>query len=185
MLDYFGPTLARRSHGSALRLLNEYIEASKLPLERQPLVIQNLQQKVIQARQQFDIVTALLMPAMSNVSERYRSGVGNLRRLCRSGPGAHRRDRARWPETLDVLAPNYLPAVPTDPQDGRPLRFKRRLDGVVVYSIGPDGADDGGKLNRQNPWAKGSDQGFQLWDVNRRRQLARQPLAAPREDMVP
>ena len=33
-----------------------------------------------------------------------------------------------------------------------------------------DGTDDGGKLDRRNPMTKGTDQGFQLWDVKERRQ---------------
>jgi hypothetical protein len=174
-LDHFGPTLARRSHASILRLMNEYVEASKLPLEKQPPAMQNLQLKVQQARQQFDIVTALIMPAMTKVAERYRRGVGNLRcAFVAAALERYRRKHGRWPETLDALVPNYLPAVPTDPQDGKPLRFKRRPDGVVVYSV-----------LQQNPWAKGIDLGFQLWDMKQRRQPRRERLPAPREEVMP
>jgi hypothetical protein len=49
------------------------------------------------------------------------------------------------PESLDELVPDYLLAVPFDPFDGKPLRMKRTARGIVVYSIGPDGIDDGGK----------------------------------------
>jgi hypothetical protein len=166
--------------------MNEYVEASKLPLEKQPLVMQTLQKQVIQARQQYDIVTALLMPAMTKVSERYRRGVGNLRcAFVAVALERYRRDHDHWPETLDALVPDYLSEVPSDPQDGKPLRFQRRLDGVVVYSIGSDGADHGGKLNRQNPWALGGDHGIQLWEVKQRRQRPREPLPAPREEEMP
>jgi hypothetical protein len=37
-----------------------------------------------------------------------------------------------------------LPAVPADPFDGQPLRFKPTPDGLVLYSIGRDRKDDGG-----------------------------------------
>jgi hypothetical protein len=40
---------------------------------------------------------------------------------------------------------HFLPAVPLDPFDGAPLRYKPLVKGYVVYSIGPDGHDDGGK----------------------------------------
>ena len=35
--------------------------------------------------------------------------------------------------------------MPLDPFDGSPLRYKLFSKGYVVYSIGPDGHDDGGK----------------------------------------
>jgi hypothetical protein len=41
---------------------------------------------------------------------------------------------------------------------------------LIAYSIGSDEEDNDGKLNRSNPEAKGSDLGFELWDVKRRRQ---------------
>ena len=46
------------------------------------------------------------------------------------------------PARLQDLAPQFLTAVPTDPIDGAPLRFKRLETGYVIYSIGPDGKDD-------------------------------------------
>ncbi len=48
----------------------------------------------------------------------------------------------RLPATLDALVPAYLPAVPTDAMDGRPLRFA--ANPPRAYSVGDDGTDDGG-----------------------------------------
>ena len=50
----------------------------------------------------------------------------------------------RLPESLGELVPKYIDAVPLDPFDGKPLRFKKREKGYVVYSIGEDGTDDDG-----------------------------------------
>ena len=51
----------------------------------------------------------------------------------------------RVPGSLDELVPNYLPAVPFDPFDGRPLRYKRKeVNSFALYSVGTDGKDDGG-----------------------------------------
>jgi hypothetical protein len=93
-----------------------------------------------------------------------------------------RLDAGRWPDDLKGLVPGYLGAVPLDPFDGRPLRYKRLPDGVLVYSIGPDGPDHGGSLNRKDIGAKGSDVGFRLWDVASRRQPAAELLPSPDED---
>jgi hypothetical protein len=48
------------------------------------------------------------------------------------------------PARLEDLTPEYLPRVPADPFDGKPLRLKRDGKDVIVYSVGPDGQDDGG-----------------------------------------
>jgi hypothetical protein len=57
---------------------------------------------------------------------------------------AYRQKQHRLPERLDELTPAFLPAIPFDPFDGQPLRFKRDGSDVVLYSIGPDDVDDGG-----------------------------------------
>jgi hypothetical protein len=50
------------------------------------------------------------------------------------------------PASLAELEPRYLATVPEDPFDGKPLRFHRLSPkGFVVYSIGRDRQDDGGK----------------------------------------
>jgi hypothetical protein len=48
------------------------------------------------------------------------------------------------PEDLPALVPRYLDAVPDDPYDGSPLRYRRRAEGYVVYSVGDDLMDDHG-----------------------------------------
>jgi hypothetical protein len=49
------------------------------------------------------------------------------------------------PASLDGLIPEYLAAVPLDPFTGEPLRYKQLAKGYVVYSVGQDLSDDGGK----------------------------------------
>jgi hypothetical protein len=82
----------------------------------------------------------------------------------------YRRAQGHWPRHLDALVPTWLKEVPRDPYDARPLRYRRTADGVVVYSVGPDGTDNGGKLARNTAPKDGDDLGFQLWDVSKRRQ---------------
>jgi hypothetical protein len=48
------------------------------------------------------------------------------------------------PESLSELVPDYLDSVPTDPFDGKPLRYRRLPKGYVVYSIGNNRMDDQG-----------------------------------------
>ncbi len=49
------------------------------------------------------------------------------------------------PDSLSELTPAYMKSVPADPFDGNPLRYKKLPQGYVVYSIGRDKRDDGGK----------------------------------------
>jgi hypothetical protein len=50
-----------------------------------------------------------------------------------------------YPATLNDLVPTFLPAVPIDFMDGKPLRYKLRSDGdFLLYSVGLDGVDEGG-----------------------------------------
>ena len=182
LADRASPALARRSHGRFLRLLTEYVEAAKLPVESQKPAVEVLERKIKQAKIEYDVVPALLMPAVVNAARKYREGVGNLRcAIVAVALERYRRDHGRWPDALGELAPKYLAEVPTDPGDGKPLRYKRVDDGVLVYWVGHDDTDDGGAMNRKNLLAKGTDQGFRLWDVTSRRRPPAELLPAPSE----
>jgi hypothetical protein len=82
----------------------------------------------------------------------------------------YRLANGRWPDKLGDVAPKYLTQVPADPYDGQPLRYARHKDVVVVYAVGPDGKDDGGKPDALNQFGKRDvfDVGFRLWDVTTR-----------------
>ena len=90
-----------------------------------------------------------------------------------------RRGHGRWPATLNELVPELLAAVPCDPFDLQPLRLARHADGIVIYSVGPNGTDDGGDVGAGTPtWDTPRDIGLRLWDVNKRRQLTLNPSLA-------
>jgi hypothetical protein len=59
---------------------------------------------------------------------------------------AYRADNDRYPEKLADLAPRYLPAVPDDLFNGKPLIYKPGAKGYLFYSVGPNGKDDAGRL---------------------------------------
>lgn len=57
----------------------------------------------------------------------------------------HRLQHGRPPATLNALVPAFLPAVPVDWMDGKPLRYRVNADGTfTLWSIGEDLKDDGG-----------------------------------------
>jgi hypothetical protein len=56
-----------------------------------------------------------------------------------------RQEAGRRPKTLEELVPAQLEKLPTDPFTGRSLHMQEKAGGLVVYSVGIDGADGGGE----------------------------------------
>jgi hypothetical protein len=169
---------ARAEHPDFLALLNERIETAKKPLHEQVADDRAFAAKV-RDRAVNGRLTRALLPAVEKVSEAFRRQYASLRCLTALVAAERfRRARGRWPATLEELRPDFLAEIPLDPYDGKPLRYKRLADGVLVYTVGPDGTDDGGVLDRANSIRPGTDLGLQLWDVPHRRQPPR-PKPAP------
>jgi ABC-type transport system involved in cytochrome c biogenesis permease component len=49
------------------------------------------------------------------------------------------------PESLEQLSPRWLPDIPTDPFNGEQLLYKQTERGYVIYSVGKDTQDNGGR----------------------------------------
>jgi len=92
------------------------------------------------------ILSGLFLPAMSRAVVKEAQGLASAR-ICAVALALERFRLAneRLPKELSELVPRFLPTVPLDPFDGAPLRYKPLAKGYVIYSIGPDGRDDGGK----------------------------------------
>jgi len=60
----------------------------------------------------------------------------------------YRREHGKLPESLAELVPDYLPQIPADPFDGQPMRYRRDAGTVLLYSVGENGADDWGDVER-------------------------------------
>jgi len=58
---------------------------------------------------------------------------------------AYKADHGRYPADLNALVPAYLKAVPSDPFTAKgTLSYKVTGQSYVLYSVGPDGQDNGG-----------------------------------------
>jgi hypothetical protein len=56
-----------------------------------------------------------------------------------------------YPPDLDSLVPEFLPVVPLDPVDGKPLRYHPKFYRTfLLYSVGLNGKDDGGNPALEN-----------------------------------
>jgi hypothetical protein len=59
---------------------------------------------------------------------------------------AFRQSRGHPAESLNDLVPDFLSRIAADPYDGQPLRYRREGEDFLLYSIGRDGVDDGGRV---------------------------------------
>jgi hypothetical protein len=92
------------------------------------------------------ILICLLLPAVSKVQDavdRTRQTHDNLRLAI--ALEMYHRDNKAYPKALGNLAPKYLKAVPKDLFSGKALIYKPEGKGYLLYSVGANGKDDGGK----------------------------------------
>jgi hypothetical protein len=80
-----------------------------------------------------------------------------------------RREHGKYPERLSALVPQLLPEIPADRITGEPVRFRIVNSQPVVYSVGADLKDDGGRpararTSQENRYVPES-QIAALWDV--------------------
>src|SRR5205814_796125 len=83
----------------------------------------------------------------------------------------YHREQGKWPASMDDLAPRWLPSVPKDSITGKSLHYKIVNDRPLVYSVGVDGDDDGGRVTKDmsgevhSEYAKPRSQKLQLRGV--------------------
>jgi hypothetical protein len=89
----------------------------------------------------------ILLPSISpvrNAVERNRGARDGV--LLGIALELYHREHGTWPNSLDELAPRWLPEVPVDRITGGPLLYKISDDRPLVYSVGVDRDDDGGRV---------------------------------------
>lgn len=64
---------------------------------------------------------------------------------------AYYRDHGKYPTVLDALAPKYLTKIPNDLFSGKALIYRPNETGYLLYSVGPNGKDDGGRQRGEGP----------------------------------
>lgn len=164
----------KQVHAEVLRYLTGTIEAARLPAEEQGDAID-----LWQSTAELPHGVNRILPSRMMMIRSLRQSDAELRcALVAAAVERFRREHGDWPDTLAELCPTTIASIPADPFGGA-LRYRRLPDGVIVYSIGADLVDNGGKLDRKNPRGLGTDIGFQLWDVSQRRRPALPPFVGP------
>jgi hypothetical protein len=151
----------------SLRFMTPLVEVAKKPLPVQPAALAALRPGQ---------PPALLAPLLDLQNQLSGGGVqGAYHRraaLLRSAVVAvaaerYRLKHGRWPLEVKEIDAALVATPPTDPYDGAALRLRRVDGGLVVYSIGGNGRDDGGDLGDRG--LEAPDVGFRLSDAEKRR----------------
>src|SRR5262249_9040079 len=138
------PGVIKRIRAAALRYNSRFVEIAKLPIEQQIERIKELQE----AGKDLPALVRLNLAASVKLATRFHGGQANLR--CAAVMVAlerYRRANKHWPGSLADLVPTYMAKVPLDPFNRSALHYRRLDNGVVIYSVGPDGQDDGGPFD--------------------------------------
>jgi hypothetical protein len=131
-----------RGYNIAVR---EWQRLAAMPYHKSREQWNNLQQRLMEHR--MGMLTASVLPAVSAYPARAAQGdaLHNLARLAAAAT-AYRIKTGALPESLDKLTPEFIETIPSDPFDGKPVRIAHNSDGgAILYSVGPDLKDDGGK----------------------------------------
>jgi len=110
-----------------------------------------VRERIAQTERQFTeerrgICTSLVVSPLARAfrSMAMAEGKAEAARIAVAAVG-YRLDRGRVAEKLEDLLPGYLKEVPLDPFDGKRMRYKVDGKDLVIYSVGPDLKDDGGR----------------------------------------
>ena len=128
-----------------LAAMTTYLDLAERPPPAN-LEILDLEDEIIgTARRRYYILSSMLLPALTKVAvkEAEATAIIDLARTALQVE-QFRLEHNRLPTDLSELVPKHLEAVPPDPFDGEPLRYRTLDRGYQLYSIGRDRQDDGG-----------------------------------------
>jgi hypothetical protein len=94
------------------------------------------------------MMTSLIMPALGGVFRTHAQSIARHRAASALVAATKQRlETGAVPETFDELAAQLVPPASRDPFTAdQPLVMKQTDDALLIYSVGPDGEDDGGPV---------------------------------------
>ena len=129
-------------------LLNEAITAARTPVwtwtEAPEAAIQAREQDFMW-RRRFPLIHTLMFAISQTAKAQHRFSQTRDATLAVISLTLAKRQTGSYPASLSELTPTLLPAVPLDIFDGAPLRYALVNESPVLYSVGVDRKDDGGR----------------------------------------
>lgn len=143
-----------------LDIINKYIEAGKLPLEKRLNAAKQIQAEI----NNISNIHVRVKATAPNYNKIFSGELVSISKL-RAAQAAlavqrYRLKNGKLPDSLSNFVPEFLETIPLDPFDGKELRYKKLDSGFVTYSVDQDLIDDGG---REQP--KDKRQKVPHWDI--------------------
>lgn len=129
---------------SYLDMMDRFVKATRLSLPESIAASHAVDKEAGQVPR-WCVLTPMLLPppgAAMNKAGRYDAKTRDAQTAL--ALERYRLTHGKLPSQLSDLVPSFLSAVPRDPFDGKPLRYKTLAKGYVVYSVGEDREDNGG-----------------------------------------
>ena len=130
-------------HVSYLRIMNDVTNFMKSPWWEENISTCSKIEKNIP---RWDILSRLLVPHLGKCKIKHAVHMARVRvsqtafSLMR-----HKLAHGKFPATLVECDAKFLPGQPVDPFSGKPLVYRQEGNGFILYSIGANSKDDGGK----------------------------------------
>ncbi|HIJ73057.1 MAG TPA: hypothetical protein HPP83_03040 [Candidatus Hydrogenedentes bacterium] len=135
-----------------LEMMKRMAETAELPYAEAVLKLAELDME-IQALPFTKPLSRMLLPALTRASEaqaRHEAVIG----LMQVGLALelYYAEHGTYPDTLGAIAPELGGAVPSDPFTGAPFQYKPEAETFLLYSVGPNRIDDGGRHYADIVW---------------------------------
>jgi len=152
--ESFGPRLLIAVYSSTgllqldereyLDVMERYVKATQVPPPESVAAFHAVEEQV-QHLTGWHILSRMLLPALGPLASKAARCDAKIRDAQAAlAIERYRLANGKLPTQLSDLVPTFLPSVPSDPFDGKPLRYKTLPKGYVVYSVGEDREDNGG-----------------------------------------
>lgn len=144
-LMFWVPAARERALADIMDYMEACIAAARLPAPQRPARFRAIRKEVEDLSVLHPVVKTLV-PGVSPIAERdliFRTRLDLARAAL--AVEQYRLATGALPIALEALVPQYLKEVPLDPFDGRAIRYTRETPGYVLYSVGADGQDHGGR----------------------------------------
>ena len=171
------------SAAKCVGMVSEVVELQNLPPQQRWEAAQKWGQRLRKLNRGFHFLPRTLLP-LAHLATRQELEYRALLRCAGTALAAevYRQQNGSFPVRLsDIPRADGSPPM-ADPFTQEPLRMARTREGVVIYSVGGDGNDDGGSVERGSRTARPKDIGFRLLDPECRGRTVRMPANKTADD---
>ncbi|NQU23273.1 MAG: hypothetical protein HQ567_18495, partial [Candidatus Nealsonbacteria bacterium] len=151
------PTRAERNVASdeLLAEVKKLAAALKDPKSIAMTLLSGKSPRQIATQQMGGLFIALLLPAVdAAIDAEYRGTMRMEVTQLAFALAGYRADHDGYPAKLQQLVPKYAETLPKDAFSDGPLQYKHSDTGYLLYSIGRNGEDEGGRNRHQDPEAE-------------------------------